>query len=838
MAAFCLDGNADDVDIDGSRLTFLHTGIRLFSMLSACALQELSPRKSHKIWGLLTLDADAIDAYSLATLDGSTRRVDLCYHWLQQLLIQGHRKGLLDSPPPIVSRTFTELSSGMSKFADAKKHAHCQFNFPYAQAMKWLVILYSVLTPFMMVQWSKREIGAFIFTFIQLFFVWSLTFITEILESPFDTANSNCIDVYSLQHDMNTSLLVFMDPRTCHGPPTIEKLDSMTYNQLQQRDTAHKAALVKEGWQLKGISAMTLSAGRLTQTTRELGCLRHCCLCCCSRNPPLEEIAVSREFCTKRYGVVDNEKTAVIPVGICGTELIIACPPSCKTTLGAAMLEVESKEGHMVQLYFKKVAIKDRHKLLTTVAWEAGECTDFHYEYADLVTPVLQAGSKVLSSVSLSHVTQEADMLAHRRMLEAREADKRDFGIDQMVHLKTHNDFVNLLMDQCSLTEADAHAEWERRVNTLEKFQDAIGDDGELMIELDIKAFKQQLQEKQAEEEKKTKMYQQSHDALKSALDAGKVAGLEDAIKKADIGLNVWFPEEELIKARETCLSWQRLEDQLQHACEQPGFEELQSAIVAAADYDPPYCGELRSQAEKLLNQRTAESRKRVRVSVVALKDGVTSDSIRELASALKQAENAGLDDSDIEAARDRLEAVMEEREEQRLEEQRLEEIARSEQQRLDEGTQILESQESISDAERGSDQHTGYEELPCSEEHGSAKAEQKCDTAEGQDVDVSLDVLKDAVNDNGVRRMSRSRAMSLSPNLGDSQPTEHDLEAVLNEVESRLDEEQGLASVDKEDHSSTVSDLDKLLAMEAGKRSSDLALPGSLQTEDMNGTA
>lgn len=121
MAAFCLDGNVDDSDMDESRRMFLHTGIRLFSMLSACALQELSPRESHKIWGLLTLDSDAIDAYSLATLDGSTRRVDLCYHWLQQLLIQGHKKGLLDSPPPIVNRTFTELSSGMSKFADAKK---------------------------------------------------------------------------------------------------------------------------------------------------------------------------------------------------------------------------------------------------------------------------------------------------------------------------------------------------------------------------------------------------------------------------------------------------------------------------------------------------------------------------------------------------------------------------------------------------------------------------------------------------------------------------------------------------------------------------------------------
>ena len=41
--------------------------------------------------------------------------------------------------------------------------------------------------------------GAFIFTFVQLFFIWTLEAITIILENPFDTSDPNCIDVFQLQ---------------------------------------------------------------------------------------------------------------------------------------------------------------------------------------------------------------------------------------------------------------------------------------------------------------------------------------------------------------------------------------------------------------------------------------------------------------------------------------------------------------------------------------------------------------------------------------------------------------------------------------------------------------
>merc|ERR1711971_225873 len=215
------------------------------------------------------------DSKSLAILDGSSNRVDLCYHWIQQMVVDGQASGTIAAPPPIVGRVLGELCAGMSKFGNAKKHAIEQFPLPYAQATAWLLILYSTMLPMMMVQWSDWISGAFVFTFLQLFFIWALHSITIILERPFDTSNANHIDVFSLQRHMNEALLLLLNPETVAGPPMLQKHVSKAdsdaraersnrwpkqYNDLHKRDTVHKAALKKEGWHIKDES---LSQSRL-----------------------------------------------------------------------------------------------------------------------------------------------------------------------------------------------------------------------------------------------------------------------------------------------------------------------------------------------------------------------------------------------------------------------------------------------------------------------------------------------------------------------------------------------------------------------------------------------
>lgn len=97
--------------------------IRLFSLLSASALQELTDVSEVHTWGLPTLDASAIDPQSIKTLDASSCRVELLYHWIQQFIAAGTDTDILTTPPPLVSRTYAQLAYGMTKYHDAMKHS-------------------------------------------------------------------------------------------------------------------------------------------------------------------------------------------------------------------------------------------------------------------------------------------------------------------------------------------------------------------------------------------------------------------------------------------------------------------------------------------------------------------------------------------------------------------------------------------------------------------------------------------------------------------------------------------------------------------------------------------
>eukprot|EP00928_Gymnodinium_smaydae_P013234 TRINITY_DN14845_c0_g1_i1.p1 TRINITY_DN14845_c0_g1~~TRINITY_DN14845_c0_g1_i1.p1 ORF type:complete len:830 (+),score=176.92 TRINITY_DN14845_c0_g1_i1:68-2557(+) len=638
-------------DKDG-KTTFLHTIVRVFSMLSACALQELSPRESHKVWGLLTLDSEALDAQSLATLDGSGSRVNLCYHWLQQLLMDAQRAGVVTAPAPIVGRAFAELGSGITKFADARKHALCQFNFPYAQAMEWLLILYSVLLPIMMVNWADWAGGAFLFTFIQLFFIWSLHSIIGILEAPFDTSNPNCIDVYKMQFAMNTGLLQLLDPRTSLGPPKLEKLGRMKHEKLQTRDTIHKAVLLKEGWQLKEKPAVALSGGLLVDDPT----LQRFCRW---RKPRPTEIAVSARYCTKRYGIVDDERTAVIPIGIAQGYMLVALPPTILRRERATIVEVESQTGNRCSVVVKKVLISDRHKLHKSCSdqWKPGEYADFAYDYIDLATAALQAKAN-LSMLPFSKVVMQADLLVEKKILDARQADILGHGIDQMVQLKTYEVFCKQLMEECGLSKEAADEEWQKRKSQPAEYDNGVDDKGNVIIALDVQEFKKKFADAQRELERAEQLYEETHNELERSKESGKLAALEAAIMKADMGAGTWFPDGELTAAREIWSAWQNTTNLLIAACEQEGIAALQAAVSAAELLRPTLQGEELARAEKLLKERQTKHARKSAAARDALDVAVERRNTGDLAAALLKAEEVGLAIEETTVARKTLEQL------------------------------------------------------------------------------------------------------------------------------------------------------------------------------------
>mmetsp|Transcript_30108 Transcript_30108/g.54514 ORF Transcript_30108/g.54514 Transcript_30108/m.54514 type:complete len:884 (+) Transcript_30108:65-2716(+) len=576
--AFCR-GAAEAGKSEEEIETFLHTVLRLFSMLSACALQELSPRKSHQIWGLLTLNADGIDNNTLETLDGSDMRVDLCYHWIQQLIVDNERKGILHAPKPIIGRVLGELSAGMGKFGDAKKHATNQFNFPYAQTCWWLLISYSVLVPMMMVRWSNWVSGCFIYTFTMLLFTWTLHAITEILESPFDTSNDNCIDVFQLQLSMNKTLLLLLNPRTRATP----RLDPRTlvneqgFQQLQKRDTVHKACLKQEGWKLKEDFSTPDIEIDVEKNSRS------CCSCCRGEDTPAD-IAVSELYCKKRFGIVDDEKTAALPIGIFGDELLIAIPSGCKNMVSSAMLEVEAINGRWIKVLIKKVAISERHKLHKFNNWPTGDYEDFPYEIRDLAKAVFSNGAAI-ASLGLAQVKVQAEVTAEKRIQEAKLADKADkagLGIDQIGKLKFKEAFCKALEAECGLTHDAAVKEWQRRASLPAEYERDTDERGNVMIELDVEAFKRTLEAKAKEEQKEQEKIEAALKDLEVALGKGHKELLDTTLRKAEVDTKL--SQEELQPFRDVLDAWERIENSLREACEQKQVDILQAAVAAAED--------------------------------------------------------------------------------------------------------------------------------------------------------------------------------------------------------------------------------------------------------------
>jgi len=414
ICAFCRSSEREDHAVD----TFLHTTVRLFSMLSASALQELSDVGKHQIWGLQTIDASSIDEASISALDASTGRVELLYHWIQQLVVANQHSQVLDAPPPIVNGALAELACGMSKFHDARKHAKQPFPFPYAQTTMMLLIFHWILTPLVMIQWTEWPTGAFVFTFVQVFTVWSLNAIATGFEKPFG-GQENDIDPHDMQTRMNKQLLLLMEPRS-RRIPTIKPSTILDSEKLRNLDSIHKAALVQEGWEIKELNWDDL---------RKLDVKRGCARCIGRLRPRRKaktgqpKIAVSQRYCQKRYGMVDGERTEVLPVGIFDEQLVVAVPLCGGAHGSGKTYEVPNLSGDLCNLRMKEVPIRQRHGLLKVpdTNWVKGEYLTFEPSYnfrAEVLVTAYQAQKGKTSKTAESKVADENQEMMDEKMAD------------------------------------------------------------------------------------------------------------------------------------------------------------------------------------------------------------------------------------------------------------------------------------------------------------------------------------------------------------------------------------------------------------------------------------
>jgi len=242
LIAFSRISSADAKDV----ARFQNILVRLFSMLHASALAEIEDSNSKVLDTIAAfryelVDANGIDEESLFSVRQSDCKVELIYQWIQQHIVesieQAERKtGILNIPPPILSRSFQEAANGMVAFNDAIKLSSVPFPWPYAQTCDCLLLIHFMLTPLVVAHWFTSPWWAGIFTFVTVFILWVLNSIAVEIENPFGS-DENDIDCKRMQMEFNSQLVQLLSRRQMRTPQLSDNVSKLGVESLKGRQS-------------------------------------------------------------------------------------------------------------------------------------------------------------------------------------------------------------------------------------------------------------------------------------------------------------------------------------------------------------------------------------------------------------------------------------------------------------------------------------------------------------------------------------------------------------------------------------------------------------------------
>lgn len=204
--------------------------VRLFSLLHCLALQKICicQDESFDVVDLEGLDPDLLKG--LQTLDDPMEKTEVVFQWIHRLIIEGMKQGYIVTPPPIVTRCFQELNSGMLALCKMAAITDTPFPFPYAQMLSSLLVLQACTTPILLGTAAVHPLFSTIFAFISVFALCSLNLIAQEIEQPFGD-DHNDLECIEAQRVINCSLLLLLDPLT-QSCPNFDPIRATTMKRL------------------------------------------------------------------------------------------------------------------------------------------------------------------------------------------------------------------------------------------------------------------------------------------------------------------------------------------------------------------------------------------------------------------------------------------------------------------------------------------------------------------------------------------------------------------------------------------------------------------------------
>jgi predicted membrane chloride channel (bestrophin family) len=224
MIAFCRVSE-DDKGVH----TFIQTLARLISLVNALCLDDLQhgPSEGRESgYSFEILAAEDLDEATQQRIFSRKYKAECVFQMIQQSVVDAMKKKVIAVPPPILSRSFHELSMGMMTFHEAKKIADAPLPTSYAFLIT-MVLCGAVLgIPWMVALYCQGVVSTFCVSLSGVFALWYLNGVADALDNPFRKL-SDSIDASAIQREMNFQMMQLVEDATSPGPTILPEAEDL-----------------------------------------------------------------------------------------------------------------------------------------------------------------------------------------------------------------------------------------------------------------------------------------------------------------------------------------------------------------------------------------------------------------------------------------------------------------------------------------------------------------------------------------------------------------------------------------------------------------------------------
>eukprot|EP00928_Gymnodinium_smaydae_P005815 TRINITY_DN11999_c0_g3_i1.p1 TRINITY_DN11999_c0_g3~~TRINITY_DN11999_c0_g3_i1.p1 ORF type:complete len:507 (-),score=49.95 TRINITY_DN11999_c0_g3_i1:29-1462(-) len=226
--SFCSDEVAKSKEVKA----FQGELVRLMSLLHALSLGRVSTMSELEFH---VIDLSSLDPEALIHLRQSNSKVEIAFQWVQRLIINNTRNGVLDVSPPILSRVYQELSRGFVILQDVEKFSEFAFPFPYCQLLSVLIMFQGLVTPIICAASVKSPFWAVIATFTLMFAYCGVNYIAAEIEMPCGD-DRNDLPLKEMQIAFNRSIESLLHFRVRDAPVFHHTADeAVCFSRLSQK---------------------------------------------------------------------------------------------------------------------------------------------------------------------------------------------------------------------------------------------------------------------------------------------------------------------------------------------------------------------------------------------------------------------------------------------------------------------------------------------------------------------------------------------------------------------------------------------------------------------------